>query len=502
MRAVFSIRAKLFALALSTTLLALTLAGGALTVFEMRSHRDTLTHELQSTADIVGQNLSATLIFERADSARKALSALGSRADVVSACLYDSEGFLFADYRRAGEGGGCPSEADVTQAGIRGDRLVVYHPVLVEGQSAGALRLEATLAELQRRLRVFALVLLMVLSGAGLAAVLLTAQLQRLVSAPILELADTAQKVSSSHDYTLRVPERGRDEVGLALQAFNHMLERIEAAVLERKRAEEQLLALNATLEQRVAERTAMAERRATELKRSNEELERFAAVTSHDLQEPLRAVSSYAQLVRRRLGTQLDAETEVYFEHVLAGVRRMKNLIGDLLNYARVGREALAGAPVDLNTVVDMALADVHMAVAESGAQITHDPLPIVLGDQTRLAQLMRNLLTNAISYRGGQPLRVHITAESKGAEGWQIAVRDNGIGIDPRYRERIFVMFQRLHGAERPGTGIGLAICRKIIELHGGRIWVESAPQTEPGATFYFTLPAAPLAAGMKQA
>jgi light-regulated signal transduction histidine kinase (bacteriophytochrome) len=314
------------------------------------------------------------------------------------------------------------------------------------------------------------------------------------------------------------------------------MLDRIEAAVLERKSAEEQLIALNATLEQRVAERTAVAESRATELKRSNEELERFAAVTSHDLQEPLRAVSSYAQLVRRRLGTGLDAETEVYFEHVLAGVRRMKNLIGDLLNYARVGREALARAPVDLDAVVDMALADLTMAVAESGAEITRGPLPTVLGDQTRLAQLMRNLLANAISYRSEAPPRIHISAESKGPEGWQIAVKDNGIGIDPRYRERIFEMFQRLHGAERPGTGIGLTICRKIIELHGGRIWVESAPnppanlqanqQTNPptnpqtslqtslqtnlptnpaiksGATFYFTLPAVPLAADIKRA
>jgi signal transduction histidine kinase len=494
MKMVLSIRAKLFALALSTTLLALTLAGGALSVFEVRSHRQTLTRELQSTAEIIGQNLSATLIFERADSAQRVLSALSSRADVVSACLYDGKGSPFADYRRAGERGACPPRAGASEPGIRSDRLVVHHPVRVEGQPPGSLRLEATLTELQRRIRVFALVLLLVLSGAALAAVLLTARLQRLISAPVLELADTAQRVSHSHDYTLRVPERGQDEVGVALQAFNHMLERIEAEVLERRKAEQQLIALNATLEERVAERTAMAESRAAELKRSNEELERFAAVTSHDLQEPLRAVSSYAQLVQRRLTGKLDAETEIYFEHVLAGVRRMKNLIGDLLNYARVGRQALARVPVSLDAVVDLALADLATAVADSGAEITREPLPEVLGDQTRLAQVMRNLLTNAISYRGPEPPRIHISAQSMGADGWRIAVKDNGIGIDPRYSERVFQMFQRLHGAERPGTGIGLTICRKIVELHGGRIWVESAPGQ--GATFYFTLPAATLA------
>jgi light-regulated signal transduction histidine kinase (bacteriophytochrome) len=258
--------------------------------------------------------------------------------------------------------------------------------------------------------------------------------------------------------------------------------------VTERRRAEEQLRSLNATLEERVAERTAAAEQRAAELKRSNEELERFAYVASHDLQEPLRAVASYTQLLRQQLGDKLDADTELYLSHVLAGAARMRALINDLLDYSRVGRSALERQLVDSAAVLDGALADLAPAMAESGAKITRGQLPQVAADPAQLGQLLRNLIVNAIRFRGDDPPVVDVRAERVG-DYWQFAVRDNGIGIDPRHHERIFVLFQRLHGRERPGTGIGLAICRKIVDRHGGRIWVESEPGK--GATFFFTIP-----------
>jgi light-regulated signal transduction histidine kinase (bacteriophytochrome) len=258
--------------------------------------------------------------------------------------------------------------------------------------------------------------------------------------------------------------------------------------VTERRRAEEQLRSLNATLEERVAERTAAAEQRAAELKRSNEELERFAYVASHDLQEPLRAVASYTQLLRQQLGDKLDPDTELYLSHVLAGAARMRALINDLLDYSRVGRSALERQLVDSAAVLDGALADLAPAMAESGAKITRGQLPQVAADPAQLGQLLRNLIVNAIRFRGDDPPVVDVRAERVG-DYWQFAVRDNGIGIDPRHHERIFVLFQRLHGRERPGTGIGLAICRKIVDRHGGRIWVESEPGK--GATFFFTIP-----------
>jgi light-regulated signal transduction histidine kinase (bacteriophytochrome) len=352
-------------------------------------------------------------------------------------------------------------------------RVRLFALVLATTLLAMAPAVTALTILLERSGRLVGLVLLLTSIGATLASLLLSARLHRLVSSP-----------------TLRAREPGA--LPLSSWAFNRMLERIDAAVLQRKKAEEQRLALEATLEQRVAERTATAQKRVAELERSNRELEQFAAVASHDLQEPLRTVACYSQLVSRRLGKQLDPQTAADFEQVVGGVRRMRALIDDLLSYARVGRQASKRGPVDLGVVVDMALADLTVAVPESGAQIARDPLPTVWGDQGQLAQVVRNLVTNAIRFRGEAPPRIHVGAVPEGESCWRISVQDNGIGIEPRHQERIFVMFQRLHGSDRPGSGIGLAICRKTIELHGGQIWVDSAPGQ--GSTFHFTVPARP--------
>jgi signal transduction histidine kinase len=473
---------------MTTTVVALSLAGGVLALFELRSHRGTLTRELETMADIVGQNLAAPLILERADSAEAGLRSLAGQPDVLSACLYDSDGQLFASYRRGQEG--CPAVPAPAEAGFTGTSVTLYHSVQVKGQEPATLRLVASLGEMQRRMRLFGLVLLAVLSGSALAALAISSWLQRLVSRPILELAGTARRISKEHDYTLRAPQHSQDEVGVAVGAFNTMLDRIEAAVSERKRAEAELMALNATLEERVAERTAATEQKAAELKRSNEELERFASVASHDLQEPLRAVASYTQLVQVRLDGKLDDETRLYFTHVNRGVGRMKALITDLLDYARVGRGAPARGRVELGAVLDAALADLVPTISENRAEITHGPLPAVWGDAGQLGQLLRNLITNAIHFRGEQPPRIDVQAERQG-DTWKVTVKDNGIGIESRHHDRIFEMFQRLHGRDRPGTGIGLAICRKIVELHGGTISVDS--EVGKGSTFFFTLPVA---------
>ena len=406
-RTSFSIRAKLIAIVMSTVCVALCLAGGALAVFEIRTHRQTLAKELSTVADIVGQNLQAALIFEKNDSAEKALLPLDSQPDVVSACLYDSQGKLFAKYLRRGYPLPCPAAPERLNAGFIGESLVLYHDVQVSGQSPGTLRLVASLGELQRRIRLFALVLLLVLTGSALAALVLSSGLQRLVSRPILELTTTAQKISQSHDYTLRAPQRTQDEVGIAVDAFNHMLDRIQSAVSERKRAEEQLMALNTTLEERVAERTAAAEQKTAELKRSNEELERFASVASHDLQEPLRAVASYTQLLKERFGDNLDKDTELYFGHVMAGAGRMRALINDLLDYSRVGRGSLSRSMIDTSTLLDSALTDLVTALNESGAEVTRGHLPVVAADGGQLGRLLRNLITNAIRFRGEAPPR-----------------------------------------------------------------------------------------------
>ncbi len=278
---------------------------------------------------------------------------------------------------------------------------------------------------------------------------------------------DLAETNSGFIALTLEFEQRV-DERTAELAKVNEELQR---EITERKRAEK-------ALKETVAE-----------LERSNAELERFAYVASHDLQEPLRMVSSYTQLLARRYQGKLDADADDFIGYAVEGAKRMQRLINDLLAYSRVGTRGRPFEPTVCGAVLDQALANLKLSIEESGAVITCDPLPTVMADQTQLVQLFQNLIDNAIKFRSNQPLQVHVGVEHKG-DDWVFSVRDNGIGIDPQYHERIFMIFQRLHSREEyAGTGAGLAICKRIVARHGGRIWVESEPVE--GSTFYFTIP-----------
>lgn len=230
--------------------------------------------------------------------------------------------------------------------------------------------------------------------------------------------------------------------------------------------------------------------RQAEELARYNAELEQFAYVAAHDLQEPLRTVASFTQLLAQRYKDKLDSTAGMFIEQAVKGALRMRHLIDDLLTYSQVARRQADLQPTECDAVFQQSIENLRAAVEESGASITRDPLPKVMADPTRLGQVFQNLIGNAIKFHSERPPQVHVTAEQTGGE-WLFSVRDNGIGIDPQHTDRIFQIFERLHGKnEYPGTGIGLALCKRIIERHRGRIWVESKPGE--GSTFHFTLPA----------
>lgn len=227
----------------------------------------------------------------------------------------------------------------------------------------------------------------------------------------------------------------------------------------------------------------------AADLRRSNQELEQFAYIASHDLQEPLRMITGYTSLLAKRYKGKLDSEADEFIDYAMDGAKRMQALINALLTYSRVGTKGKEFTPTDCEAVLQSAFGNLEVVIKDSSALVTHDPLPIVVGDGSQLQQLLQNLIDNGIKFRNEKAPVIHVSCRREGKE-WLFSVKDNGIGIDPQYAERIFVLFQRLHTrAEYPGTGIGLAVCKRIVGRHGGRIWVESEPGT--GATFNFTLP-----------
>jgi PAS domain S-box-containing protein len=230
-------------------------------------------------------------------------------------------------------------------------------------------------------------------------------------------------------------------------------------------------------------------ERHARELERSNAELEQFAYVASHDLQEPLRMVASYAQLLGRRYRDQLGTDADEFIDYIVDGATRMQDLINDLLTFSRIGSRGSTLVPVDTNAVLRRVLDNLQLAIDDRHATVSFDKLPKVLGDEIQLGQLFQNLISNALKFHGDKPPVVHVGAQREGRQA-VFSVADQGIGIESQYTDRIFMLFQRLHGKkDYPGTGLGLAICKKIVEQHGGRIWVTSTP--DEGTTFHFTLP-----------
>jgi PAS domain S-box-containing protein len=241
-------------------------------------------------------------------------------------------------------------------------------------------------------------------------------------------------------------------------------------------------------IEQALNEKNIKLQENARELARSNRDLQQFAYVASHDLQEPLRMVASFTQLLAKRYQGKLDQDAQDFIKYAVDGATRMQALISDLLAYSRVDRREKPLKLTSCDAIFEQVLVNLKLAISDSGAVITHDPLPVIMVDAAQLGQLFQNLLSNAIKFRSEKPTRVHFSSERNG-NGWKISVQDNGIGISPEYRDRVFLIFQRLHTtAEYPGTGMGLAICKKIVERHGGRIWIESPP--EGGSIFSFTL------------
>jgi light-regulated signal transduction histidine kinase (bacteriophytochrome) len=309
---------------------------------------------------------------------------------------------------------------------------------------------------------------------------LLAYWLARSVTIPIQKLVKATIEIGSGKLNT-NIEVKSKDEIGQLANAFSQMTKNLKKTLVSR----DDLLA-------EVKERKKAGEKLAralVDVQRSNKELEQFAYVASHDLQEPLRMVSSYTQLLAQRYADQLDEKALKYINYSVDGAVRMQGLINDLLTYSRISTRGQAFKLTDSQAILGEALLNLTAAIKESKALVTNGDLPKVHADPTQLLQVFQNLIANAIKFHGENPPRVHVSAIDMGKE-WRFSVKDNGIGIEKKYADKLFIIFQRLHTREEyPGTGIGLAVCKRIVERHGGRIWFES--NLVKGSTFFFSLP-----------
>jgi len=505
---VSSIRTKLTLLVLGVSLLVLWMAGAALMLYDIALQRESLTRDLTLLSEVVGNNSKASMAFDDPVAATRTLAALSANEAIQSAWLLGSGGEPFAHYSSP-DFDPAPLEFDPEHHESRSftaDSLVVTQEIRLEDVRLGFLQVRTDLRRIRARERGYVVAAGAITFGSLLFAFVLSSVLQRWITHPVLELEELANRVTHERDYTLRAEKLSHDEVGQLVDAFNEMLDQIQerdselsvakdsAETATRKIAElfEETRQTNQSLQVENRDRKRaeqMLLSKTEELERSNVELQQFAYVASHDLQEPLRMVTMFTQLLKRKYEDRLPDDAVEYIGHAVDGAERMRELIHDLLEYSRVGRSEMEFATTDLNRTVSDVLSNLHLAIEESEATIEVADLPEVVGNSIRLFQLFQNLIANALKFRGEAKPHIRIGAEDRDGS-WEFSVKDNGIGIDPVSADRVFMVFQRLHTRnEYDGTGIGLAVCKKIVDSHGGRIWVE--PGSSEGSDFRFTLP-----------
>lgn len=467
------IRRKLMTMILGTSGVVLLLTCSAFIGYEVLTYRGAAVRELSTLGELIAAQSTGAVAFDNESDATEILGSLKAEPHIVAACLYDKQGRLFARYPIDAADAEFPPTPLADEFTFTGGRLIGFMPVVqIRGSDRlGTLFLASDMEALNERLRLYALIALLVIVVSSSVAYLLSRVFQRQLSAPIIDLARTATAVSLRRDYSVRASKYGTDELGLLTDAFNHMLAEIEEQ--------------NAGLEQRVRERTA-------ELEAANDELEAFCSSAAHDLRTPLRAITGLTDLLLDGRATELSPAAKRYVGSIRAGSAQMTQLIEDLLSFSRVSRQDLARKPVDLDPLCRSVIAELAPDPT-SVLEFRIGVLPELYADPGLLRVVLVNLLSNALKYsRARRPAIIEVGAREPEDGAVVIYVRDNGVGFDMKDAAKLFGVFQRLHHAhEFEGTGVGLATVRRIIERHGGRIWAESTP--DGGATFSFTVPRA---------
>lgn len=504
LRRVHSIRYKLLMVVMATTLTALLVVAVAMVWYDARTYQRAWVGDLMTQADILGLSSSAALTFDDRKAAEENLSVLKLRPQIAVAALYTARGALFAQYARdTGVDAAVPKLPGVDGYEVRGDEITVFKRIVSNGDIAGTVYLRARY-ELFERVKSYISILGAVLVLSLIVAFGLSSWLNSVVTKPILAITDLTRRVRETRDFSLRASRTTEDEVGYLAEGFNDMLAEIgqrEKVMEEANRslaqevderlaaegavraAELELQRLNSELEHRVVQRTA-------ELQAANKEMETFSYSVSHDLRAPVRAIAGFSRMLAEDHGAQLGQEGMRKLDIVQAEAKRMGALIDDLLAFSRLGRKTLDHAALDMGAIVRSLVERAQAERAAEPAEVRIGTLPTARGDRSLIEQVWANLISNAFKYSGKRDKPVIEVAAISEERDFVYFVRDNGAGFDPRYKAKLFGVFQRLHdGSEFPGTGVGLALVQRIVLRHGGRVWADGEP--DRGATFYFTLP-----------
>lgn len=494
------IQRKLLRINMLTCAVVLTLMAITYMAFEYYSFRKTVQDSVTTMARVVGLNSCAALAFDSPKDAAEILSALKADPNIKAGCIYTMEGNIFAKYPANVSATVFPAPVYEHKYRFTTRFIEVFQPVIQGKNQLGVLFIKSDLERLYAQLRHYALIGFLLLIGSLIVAYFFSSILQRSISEPIKTLENTARVISEQRDYSVRATQYGKDELGALTLAFNHMLTRIQSQ-------NQEILFLNQNLEKKVSDRThdlkeanEKLETANQNLLKSNRDLEQFAYVASHDLQEPLRKIQTFSDLMSNHLNDITKISN--YQKKIHQSALRMQNLIKDVLNFSRMTKTDEAFTNVDLNIILEHVKTDFELMIREKEAVINHPVLPVIKAIPMQLAQLFSNIISNSLKYNDKKPVinikvkklsqvAINKVPNLNGSAYIQLEFMDNGIGFVPEYSEKIFDIFQRLHGPQAySGTGIGLALCKKIVDNHSGIIYATGQPGK--GATITIILPA----------
>lgn len=471
-----SIRNKLMRVIMLVSGVVVLMTCAAFFLYEFFSFQERTLQKLKTFGEIISTNSTAALAFESREDAEEILNALKAEPHIIAASIYDAKGNLFCSYPAGYNLQLLPAKPGAGGYQFTPSTLEGFQPIVQGNRQLGTLFLRSDLKAMHSRFGLYSVIVILILCFSFFLSFILSRFLQRKISTPILNLAETAKVVSEQQDYSVRARRLGNDEVGFLTDAFNSMLTQIQEQTKE-------LNAFNQNLEKMVTERTE-------ELEAANKELESFSYSVSHDLRAPVRAIHSYMNIFMEDYGEQLDAEGKRLLSVVLKNGKKMGFLIDDLLAFSQLGRKELVKSAFSMNELVSGIWNDLYKKDETRRVELILDQLPNAHAEKAMLQQVWINLISNSLKYtRNKKETLIEISGERKEGEViyW---VKDNGSGFDMSFYDKLFGVFQRLHSQEEfEGTGVGLAIVERIIMKHGGRIWAEG--KVDEGAVFYFSLP-----------